>query len=51
MSFANVQDLEGYVRLLSQNECKVRVAEDTERFPLDSTMTFSRQSGFELTYS
>jgi len=33
MSFANVQDLEGYVRLLSQNGCEVRVAEDTGRFP------------------
>ena len=33
MSFANVQDLEGYVRLLSQNWCEVRVAEDTGRFP------------------
>jgi len=33
MSFANVQDVEGYVRLLSQNGSEVRVAEDTGRFP------------------
>jgi len=33
MSFANVQDIEGYVRLLSQNGSEVRVAEDTGRFP------------------
>ncbi len=33
MSFANVQDIGGYVRLLSQNACEVRVAEDTRRFP------------------
>ena len=33
MSFANVQDIEGYARLLSDNGCEVLVAEDTGRFP------------------
>jgi ubiquinone/menaquinone biosynthesis C-methylase UbiE len=33
MSFANVQDIGGYARLLMDNECKVLVAEDTGRFP------------------
>jgi hypothetical protein len=33
MSFANVEDITGYVRLLSESGCEVRVAEDTERFP------------------
>jgi ubiquinone/menaquinone biosynthesis C-methylase UbiE len=33
MSFANVQDIQGYVRLLSDNGCEVLVAEDTGRFP------------------
>jgi hypothetical protein len=34
MTFANVEDIGGYVRLLSENACEVRVAEDTGRFPL-----------------
>ena len=33
MRFANVEDIAGYVRLLSQNGCEVSVAEDTGRFP------------------
>ena len=33
MSFANVQDIQGYSRLLSDNGCEVSVAEDTGRFP------------------
>ncbi len=33
MSFANVEDIAGYVNLLSANGCEVRVAEDTGRFP------------------
>ena len=33
MSFANVQDIQGYARLLSDNGCEVLVAEDTGRFP------------------
>lgn len=33
MSFANVQDIQGYARLLSENGCEVLVAEDTGRFP------------------
>ena len=33
MSFANVQDIQGYARLLSDNGCEVLVAEDTRRFP------------------
>ncbi len=33
MTFANVEDIAGYVGLLSGNGCEVRVAEDTGRFP------------------
>lgn len=33
MTFANVENLDGYRRLLSQNGCEVKVAEDTGRFP------------------
>jgi SAM-dependent methyltransferase len=33
MSSANVQDIQGYARLLSDNGCEVLVAEDTGRFP------------------
>ncbi len=33
MRFANVEDIEGYVRLLSRSGCEVSVAEDTGRFP------------------
>jgi ubiquinone/menaquinone biosynthesis C-methylase UbiE len=32
MTFANVEDIAGYVRLLSANGCEVSVAEDTGRF-------------------
>ena len=32
MTFANVEDIAGYVRLLSTNGCEVSVAEDTGRF-------------------
>jgi ubiquinone/menaquinone biosynthesis C-methylase UbiE len=32
MTFANVEDIAGYVKLLSASGCEVRVAEDTERF-------------------
>jgi SAM-dependent methyltransferase len=32
MTFANVEDIAGYVKLLSANGCEVRVAEDTGRF-------------------
>jgi sarcosine/dimethylglycine N-methyltransferase len=32
MSFANVQDVGGYARLLSENGCEVESAEDTRRF-------------------
>jgi ubiquinone/menaquinone biosynthesis C-methylase UbiE len=32
MTFANVEDISGYVSLLSQSGCEVRVAEDTGRF-------------------
>lgn len=31
MSFANIQDIEGYRRILTENGCEVRVAEDTSR--------------------
>ena len=33
MTFANVEDISGYVRLLSDNACEVSVAEDTGRLP------------------
>jgi len=33
MTFANIEDIAGYVGLLSGNGCEVRVAEDTGRFP------------------
>ncbi|MGH7925801.1 MAG: class I SAM-dependent methyltransferase [Candidatus Binatus sp.] len=33
MTFANVEDVAGYARLLSESGCEVRVAEDTGRFP------------------
>lgn len=33
MTFANVEDIAGYVSLLSGNGCEVRVAKDTGRFP------------------
>lgn len=32
MTFANVEDIAGYVKLLSSSGCEVRVAEDTGRF-------------------
>ena len=32
MTFANVEDIGGYVKLLSASGCEVRVAEDTGRF-------------------
>ena len=32
MTFPNIQDIGGYVRLLSESGCEVRVAEDTGRF-------------------
>jgi SAM-dependent methyltransferase len=32
MRFANVENIDGYARLLSQNGCEVTVAEDTGRF-------------------
>ncbi len=31
MTFANIEDIEGYRRLLSQNGCEVKAAEDTGR--------------------
>jgi len=34
MSFASVEDIGGYTRLLSENGCEVLVAEDTKRFPV-----------------
>ncbi len=33
MTFANVEDIAGYVSLLSTSGCEVQVAEDTGRFP------------------
>ena len=32
MKFANVQDIDGYARLLAENGCEVVSAEDTKRF-------------------
>src|SRR5208282_5073088 len=33
MTFANVEDIAGYAKLLSGSGCEVRAAEDTGRFP------------------
>ena len=33
MTFANVEDIAGYAKLLSDSGCEVRAAEDTGRFP------------------
>ncbi|HXL86722.1 MAG TPA: methyltransferase domain-containing protein [Gemmatimonadaceae bacterium] len=33
MRFANVENIDGYARLLAENGCEVLVAEDTGRFP------------------
>jgi SAM-dependent methyltransferase len=33
MTFANVEDIAGYLSLLAASGCEVRVAEDTGRFP------------------
>jgi SAM-dependent methyltransferase len=33
MNFANVEDIAGYTRLLTESGCEVHVAEDTGRFP------------------
>jgi SAM-dependent methyltransferase len=49
MSFANVQDLEGYVCLLSQNGCEARVAEDTGRFPSHFDLSL-KMIEMQLTY-
>ena len=49
MSFANVQDLQGYIRLLSRNGCEVRVAEDTGRFPSHFDLSL-KMIEMQLTY-
>ena len=33
MKFPNVQNIEGYSKLLKNNNCEIISAEDTERFP------------------
>lgn len=49
MSFANVQDIEGYARLLSDNACELVVAEDTGRFPSHFDL-YMKMIEMQLTY-
>ncbi len=49
MNFANVQDIDGYVRLLSGSGCEVRVAEDTGRFPAYADL-YLNMIEMQLTY-
>lgn len=49
MSFANVQDVHGYARLLSQNGCEVESAEDTKRFSLHMEL-YLKMIEMQLTY-
>jgi ubiquinone/menaquinone biosynthesis C-methylase UbiE len=49
MSFANVEDTAGYVRLLTENGCKLRVAEDTGRCPAFYDL-FVNMIEMQLTY-
>lgn len=49
MSFANVQDIQGYARLLSDNGCEVLVAEDTARFPSHMAL-YLNMIEMQLTY-
>lgn len=48
-SFANVEDIDGYVRLLSGSGCEVRVAEDTGRFPSHVDL-YLKMIEMQLTY-
>jgi len=49
MTFANVEDIAGYVKLLSASGCEVRVAEDTERFAPHFEL-YLNMSEMQLTY-
>ena len=49
MSFANVEDIGGYTRLLSENGCEVLVAEDTGRFPPHMDL-YLKMIEMQLTY-
>jgi len=49
MSFANVEDIGGYTRLLSQNGCEVLVAEDTGRFATHMDL-YLKMIEMQLTY-
>lgn len=49
MSFANVEDIGGYVRLLRDNRCDVLVAEDTGRFAPHMEL-YLRMIEMQLTY-
>ena len=49
MSFANVEDMGGYSRLLSENGCDVLLAEDTGHFPLYMDL-YLKMIEMQLTY-
>lgn len=49
MSFANVEDIRGYTRLLSENGCEVLLAEDTGRFPSHMDL-YLKMIEMQLTY-
>ena len=49
MSFANVEDIGGYTRLLSDSGCEVIVAEDTGRFPAHMDLSLNLIE-MQLTY-
>ena len=49
MTFANVEDIAGYVNLFSGSGCEVQVAEDTGRFPLHVDL-YLNMIEMQLTY-
>jgi len=49
MKFANVQDIDGYARLLTQNGCTVLVAEDTKQFAPHVDL-YMKMVDMQLTY-
>jgi ubiquinone/menaquinone biosynthesis C-methylase UbiE len=49
MKFANLQDIGGYARLLTENGCKVLAAEDTQRFA-EHIDLYMKMVDMQLTY-
>jgi len=49
MKFANVQDIQGYARLLEGSSCEVAVAEDSGRFPRAMDL-YMEMIDFQFTY-